>query len=137
MDFADCLLWTVGSYASGNGASLPLILHSSGDGTWKKDLFQPDSGIAFHGAVRAVWAVSRSDVYVSAGPALGIESSGPFYGVWGSRYGDVYIVGQDGVILHKRGEQRERKDCLLHPERALRTVATTRAALPKGSTGSA
>lgn len=164
-------LWAVGSYKQGGG-TLGLVLHSTGDGTWAQQRFEPDKGTLYLGMLTAVWSSSKSDVYASAGASssgiyrcsgpgtdwrqetdkanppniLGLWGSGPsdvwavgyvkdgpnynglvlrsrgdgnwvpdpdlptamlvglpLYGVWGSRHGDVYIVGQAGVILHKRG----------------------------------
>lgn len=167
-------LWAVGSYEQGGG-TLALVLHSTGDGTWAQQRFEPDRGTLYLGMLKAVWASSKSDVYAAAGYNIVGSSSGifrcsgpgtdwrmetsktnppniyalwgsgpsdvwavgyvqdgsnyngvvlrskgdgswapdpdlpasmlvglPLYGVWGSRYGDVYVVGQSGVILHKR-----------------------------------
>lgn len=167
-------LWAVGSYQQGGG-TLGLVLHSTGDGTWTQQKFEPDRGTLYLGSLTSVWASSKSDVYAGvgyniiggyagiyrcsgrgtdwrretdttnapniyamwgSGPtdvwAVGFVKDGsnyngivlrskgdgkwapdpdlpasklvglPLYGVWGSRYGDVYIVGQSGVILHKR-----------------------------------
>ena len=168
-------LWAVGSYQQGGG-TLGMVLHSTGDGVWSQQNFEPDKGILYLGTLTSVWASSKSDVYTAAGfqfvggsggiffvvldagrtgdgkptqrihrfiyalwgsgPAdvwaVGFVKDGPNYnglvlrskgdgqwapdpdlpaaklvglplsGIWGSRYGDVYIVGQSGVILHKR-----------------------------------
>lgn len=167
-------LWAVGSYQQGGG-TLGMVLHSTGDGVWSQQNFEPDKGILYLGTLSSVWASSKSDVYTAAGfqfvggsggifrcagrgtdwrretdpknppfiyalwgsgPAdvwaVGFVKDGPNYnglvlrskgdgqwapdpdlpaaklvglplsGIWGSRYGDVYIVGQSGVILHKR-----------------------------------
>lgn len=167
-------LWAVGSFAQGGGI-LGLVLHSTGDGTWTRQRFEPDLGTLYLGTLTAVWSSSKTDVYAASGYNAVGSSSGifrcsgrgtnwrqetdkanppniyalwgsgptdvwavgyikegpnyngivlrskgdgswapdpdlpaaklvglPLYGVWGSRYGDVYIVGQSGVILHKR-----------------------------------
>lgn len=167
-------LWAVGSFAQGGGI-LGLVLHSTGDGTWTRQSFEPEKGTLYLGSLTAVWSSSKSDVYAAAGHNIVGSSSGifrcsgrgtawrqetdktsapniyglwgsgptdvwavgyvkegsnyngivlrsrgdgrwapdpdlpaaklvglPLYGVWGSRFGDVYVVGQSGVVLHKR-----------------------------------
>jgi hypothetical protein len=167
-------LWAVGNFAQGGGSS-GMVLHSTGDGSWTQQTFQPDKGLLYQGLLTAVWSSSKSNVYAGAGhnfigsnagifrcsgpgtswtretdkanpPAIyGLWGSGPMdvwaigyvtdgtsyngvvlrsqgdgrwaadpdlaaaklqqfplYGIWGSRFGDVYIVGQAGIILHKR-----------------------------------
>lgn len=66
-------VWAVG-YVKDGPSYNGIVLRSKGDGQWATD---PDL------------------------PASKLEGL-PLYGVWGSLFGDVYIVGQSGVILHKR-----------------------------------
>ncbi len=167
-------LWAVGSFQQGGG-TLGMVLHSTGDGVWSKQRFEPETGTLYLGGLTSVWASSKTDVYAAAGYNIVGSSSGifrcgglgtgwrretdatnppnvyalwgsgptdiwavgyvkdgsnyngivlrsmgdgkwsadpdlpatklvglPLYGVWGSRFGDVYVVGQSGVILHKR-----------------------------------
>lgn len=166
-------LWAVGSY-SPSGSPLGMILHSTGDGVWTKQTFQPDLGTLYQGNLTAVWSSSKTDVYVGAGTgidgswgvfrssgagmpwrretdekerpninglwgsgptdvwAVGLKSTGSSYSclilrskgdgrwapdpdltaadasqhpcaaIWGSRFGDVYVTGHGGLILHKR-----------------------------------
>lgn len=66
-------VWAVGQITDGPNYN-GVVLRSAGDGQWAPD---PDL------------------------PAAMLKDY-PLYGIWGSRFGDVYIVGQAGIILHRR-----------------------------------
>lgn len=123
-------LWAVGSFEQGGG-TLGMVLHSTGDGSWTKQKFEPDMGSLYLGILNAVWSSSKGDVYVASGRSR-YESYGIFrssgrgtpwrretdkmnpptiYGLWGSGPMDVWAVGlaKDGprynaLILRSKGD---------------------------------
>ena len=66
-------VWAVGLSTDGPNYN-GLVLRSKGDGNWTPD---PE-----------LTSADRADH--------------PFAAIWGSHFGDVYIVGHGGLILHKR-----------------------------------
>lgn len=123
-------LWAVGSFEQGGGTH-GMVLHSTGDGTWTEQSFEPDTGTLYLGILNAVWSSSKGDVYAASGRSR-YESYGIFRcsgrgtpwrretdrmnpptinGLWGSGPMDVWAVGlaKDGprynaLILRSQGD---------------------------------
>ncbi len=123
-------LWAVGSFEQGGG-TLGLVLHSTGDGTWTRQSFEPDLGSLYLGILNAVWSSSKGDVYAASGRSR-YESYGIFRcsgrgtpwrretdkmnpptisGLWGSGPTDVWAVGltkaggrYNALVLRSKGD---------------------------------
>lgn len=59
---------------------------------------------------RALWGTSASDIYAVGGDILHFDGAtwqgtgpGSFYDVWGSSPRDVFVVGENGIVLHFDG----------------------------------